>query len=230
MVPRELSSYLSRDESVTLPWCKRSSHDGPVSPSTNGHGLTVTVGTAQQHTTRQVQELTILWLELCDLENTGFPDHEAAMALWGDLAPLLLQRHGARYVVRRRHGRALLAGFDDATVGLLGAWYVRTVLQHNGVLVRIGMHCGCTVVHAHPQTSCIAMIGPSVQGAVQLASLAQPSEVLLTAELRHHAQVVQNRFEFIQQHRWLPEANVRSSALQLWACYVMALVSLTWPV
>ena len=173
------------------------------------------------------QDLTILWLEGCDAIATSTPDRGPASTLLWDLARPLLQHHAARYVANKRRGHAILAGFDNANAGLRGAWCVREVLQRVGVLVRMGMHWGCTVVHVHPLTSCVAMIGASVHGAVRLARLARPNEMLIAAELRDHPEVQQDHFVFLPEQRWLQDDGGRTAAPPTVSCYVMALVSTT---
>jgi class 3 adenylate cyclase len=171
------------------------------------------------------EALTILWLEWWKMTGDSHVNQGLPTALPWALAQPWLQHYAARYAVSKRQGQVILAAFDDVNAGLRSAWQIRQALHQANVQVRVGMHWGDTVVHLHPLTPCISIIGASVQGAVRLAHTARPYEVLLSADIYNHAQVQQERFEFLSQQRRLQPDSRAPAASQLVSCYVLTLVS-----
>lgn len=162
--------------------------------------------------------LTVLWLEI---GAAATPLPRAHVALGHDVAVQLLTRSAARHVVCEG-GHIILSGFLHPIPALHSAWRVRELVRCVGLPIRIGIHYGAIKCSPHPLLpGRRTLAGEGVQGAKQMARLAQVPEILVTPALYAHPAMTPDEFVFIQQQRWVYETH-ESEASGL-SCYVLAL-------
>ncbi len=119
-------------------------------------------------------------------------------------------RSQAASLLKRRDGQhpntwgdAVMAAFENPNDGLECAYKLVRHLEVDDLVARIGMSYGELTISYNAVRDALDISGPVMSEGARLEPMAEPSEVLISKNLRYHPDVDEERFTFREQRRAL---------------------------